>query len=340
MEDLFCFAFKNAILRRGNRQGDLMKIRLIGSGSLGMLFAGRLGSLGTAVIELITRSKEQAQEIAARGVRVTSPEHELVVWPEAAWEEGSLNGQAPDWIFLMVKQQQITDKLIRGLADQLADAPHAKLVCFQNGIGHTDWIKRYIPEERIYIAITTEGAKRLELCTVEHTGTGTTWIGPAFETKQGSLEGTLSEEKEMIPLIDLMNQAGFQTYASKSMGRIQWNKLLINAVINPLTAILRIPNGELLHNSHALGLMEVLYTEGCQIAAAKGVTVADDIWLQILTVCRKTARNHSSMLQDILAGRKTEIDRINGSLVAYADELGIDVPVQRSIYALIKATEG
>jgi 2-dehydropantoate 2-reductase len=318
-----------------------MKIRLIGSGSLGMLFAGRFAGIGAADIELIARSKEQAREIAGHGLQVIQQDGEaLLTWPRSAWMDTDLEESSPDWIFLMVKQQHITEPLALRVAKQLELAPRARLICFQNGIGHTELLSRYIPKKRIYMAITTEGAKRTSPNTVEHTGTGVTWVGSAFEqTNEPAIE-VQDEDNRLAPFIDFMNQAGFKTYASKSMGIIQWNKLLINAVINPLTAILRIPNGELLMNPYAFGLMKSLYAEGRQIALAKGTAVADDLWDQILMVCRNTARNHSSMLQDIMAGRRTEVDRINGSLVAYADELGLEVPVQKCIYALIKAMEG
>lgn len=126
---------------------------------------------------------------------------------------------------------------------------------------------------------------------------------------------------------------------SKNMEIRIWSKLVINAVINPLTAILRVKNGELLESAWTRELMLDLYREACLVAEAKDIQLPDDLWQTILTVCEATSRNHSSMLQDIEQSRTTEIDRINGSLLQMAEELNLDLPAHRTVYRLVKALE-
>ncbi len=115
-----------------------------------------------------------------------------------------------------------------------------------------------------------------------------------------------------------------------------YRKLLINAVINPLTAIWRIPNGELLASEGRLQLMRELFREATMVYDACGVTYDEDAWDNILEVCRITAGNISSMLADVLASRTTEIRWINGSLVEMAERTGTSVPLHRWICQLVE----
>jgi len=114
---------------------------------------------------------------------------------------------------------------------------------------------------------------------------------------------------------------------------------LINSVINPLTAIHRIPNGQLLRSPFLLTRMERLFSEGRALARSLGIEVEDDAWHKLIEVCAATAENHSSMLQDVLSGRRTEIDWINGSMLAMAAGAGIAMPCHREVYEQVKGLE-
>ena len=119
-----------------------------------------------------------------------------------------------------------------------------------------------------------------------------------------------------------------------------WQKALINAGINPIAALLSITNGELLNNEYALELQKKIIREGAAAAMAEGISIDADEMIKITAeVCRKTAQNRCSMLQDIENRRKTEIDYINGSIVKISEKSGFKAPYNETICSLIKAAE-
>jgi 2-dehydropantoate 2-reductase len=120
-----------------------------------------------------------------------------------------------------------------------------------------------------------------------------------------------------------------------------WSKLLINAAINPLTAILHLKNGELLNYVETREIMQSTAEEGARIAKAKKLTLKwVDPFAQVERVCQATAENYSSMLQDILNHKRTEIDFINGAIVREGESVGIPTPINSTLTRLVKAVEG
>ncbi|WP_240416990.1 ketopantoate reductase family protein [Paenibacillus periandrae] len=328
-----------------------MKVRIIGAGAMGLLLAGRLFQSGVSV-ELVTRTIRQADQIRAEGLRLSENElqsevREIILKvPVYAMEElGPLksamssmirkaddDAREPDVIMLMVKQTSITDELAVELSKQLA--PSSRLVCFQNGIGHIDRLSRYISLEQIWIAVTTDGAFKQTDLHVRHTGKGMTWLGPALP------KASAVELEAVHNLQNLLNLAGFSSMVSNNINSKVWNKLLINAAINPVTAILRVPNGALLQTPAVLPLMRSLHDEALLLAERLEIEeLAADLWEQILLVCERTASNHSSMLQDVLAGRDTEIEAITGGLIQAASRLNLQLPTHSAMYAMVRSIE-
>lgn len=319
-----------------------MRIMIIGAGSLGLLFAAKLSSL-CEHMTVIARTKEQADQLAQKGILLggTTERHRttrggLIEFSYYQENKESLNRtssfpQPLDYIFLMVKQPAITKKLAKYIDSRSSETTH--VVSFQNGIGHEALLNEGDGENKLLLAVTTDGARRESLTEVSHTGHGITYIGASEHTN-------LDQENSVhLLLVNLLEEAGFQAIMSKNMEVRIWSKLIINAVINPLTAILHVKNGELLESAWTRGLMLDLYREACLVAEAKGIRLPDELWQTIITVCEATSRNHSSMLQDIEQSRTTEIDRINGSLLQMAEELSLDLPAHRTVYRLVKALE-
>ncbi|KJD43492.1 ketopantoate reductase family protein [Paenibacillus terrae] len=312
-------------------------IDIIGAGSLGLLFAGRLAASGTKV-RLWTRTLEQARIIACEGITVLEKEghvavhvaggDELKAAPLADWKR--LNSQVPArWILIMTKQGAIGEVL-----DQIKSAANTEsdigIVCLQNGIGHIERIRQAYPEAVVYPAVTTEGAKRMGVASVVHAGLGATEIGcpDVLEEKQvGSFEQYV---------LNRLLTAGFDVCLSKEIENGIYRKLLINAVINPLTAIWRIPNGELLSDPGRIHMMHKLYEEGIQVYEANGIRWDSAWWDQIMKVCRATAENQSSMLADVLAHSMTEVASINGQLVQMAEQAGVTAPTHAVLWQLIE----
>lgn len=312
-----------------------MRIRIIGAGSLGLLFAGKLASVRSGV-ELVAHSGRQSAILQREGLHIIEQGAAQIVRPAvfASNAEIEPSDGEPGFIIVAVKQAGITPMFAEKLRRQMSD--HTYVVCFQNGIGHVDILAEQIPRERIVTAVTTEAALKRSDNTVEHTGEGITWLG--METPQ---QGQQGESLGNVPpeLIFLLNEAGFNTSVSNNIIDHIWQKLIVNSIINPLTAILRIRNGELLQQTDSVELMKALLREAAELAHAKGIVPPGPTWEQLEDVCEKTGANQSSMLQDIIAGRTTEIERITGSMLQEARRAGIAMPVHSAIYRMVKAME-
>ena len=315
-----------------------MRIMIIGAGSLGLLFAAKLSAF-CEHMTVIARTIEQADVLAQKGIELDGAAEAIrntrsgsIDFRYYIEEVETVNSCLHhfDYIFLMVKQPAITQELINNLKSQLSKETY--LISFQNGIGHEVKLGKDLGRDRLMLAVTTEGARREGLTGVTHTGQGVSYIG----TTEGSDH---SEDSTHILLVEMLEKAGFHTVMSKNMDVRIWSKLTINAVINPLTAILRVKNGDLLLSPWSRSLMNDLYQETRMVAAAKGVLLPDELWGTILRVCESTSLNHSSMLQDIEQSRRTEIDYINGSLVKMAKDLNLEIPTHQTVYQLVKALE-
>ncbi|CAG7620524.1 ketopantoate reductase family protein [Paenibacillus allorhizosphaerae] len=318
-----------------------VRLTVVGAGAVGLLFAAKLGMAGFRM-ELCARRPAQRQLLLENGVRFRSgieesaKVNETIVRPHIRMlaEDASIAGESEErihFIILAVKQAAFTPEFVEQV--ERLTGPASWVVCLQNGIGHIDALSRLVPEERIFAAVTTEGAMKRSDHEVIHTGNGTTWIGPVRPA--GSREADEAQKK----LAELLNLAGFHTFLSKNITSRVWQKLIINSAINPLTAILRVHNGELLQRPEAMELMRTLVDEAVATADKLGLSLDPDLWEQLLEVCRKTAGNRSSMLQDLLAGRMTEIDYITGGIMREAKKAGLVVPAHQTVYRLVKAIE-
>lgn len=317
-----------------------MLIDIIGGGSLGLLFAGRLIQSGNKV-RLWCRGIEQCEKLSRNGLTVSYEDEAknilisgdrfvaAPIWGFA----GAYLDEPSDWIFLTVKQDTLHNDLPKFLSELRDRQPH--IVCFQNGYGHMEMLSVLLPSSKLYAAVTTEAAKRNSLIEVVHAGAGEVWLGEWNREDRNGQALEVNMDLKASYLIETLTLAGFSAHLSKEVETMIYRKLLINAVINPLTAIWRIPNGELLASDHRKQLMRELYDEAIAVYDACGVVYEDNMWENILEVCRNTSGNTSSMLADVLASRTTEIRWINGSLVELAEQSGVEVPLHRWICRLI-----
>jgi 2-dehydropantoate 2-reductase len=311
-----------------------MHIAVMGAGSIGLLLAAKL-SAATETLEIITRTEEQAAAIRREGISVDEesaiPADKFEV---ISYETKFAKRQARsdlDFFVLAVKQSAINNELLAFILRYIT--PHTTIICFQNGMGHVDKLLTHLDKERILLAITTEGARKIGLFQVIHTGSGITDLGYSCQDV-----GEKAANAQKI-FANVMMRAGFEVSLSKNMGTKVWSKLIINTVINPLTAVLKVRNGELLRSPSCEALMLALFKEGIAAARANQVDIPDNLWETILQVCKLTANNQSSMLQDILHHRSTEIDSINGALLRIAEQHKLELPVNQAVFHMVKALE-
>ncbi|WP_151735856.1 ketopantoate reductase family protein ['Paenibacillus yunnanensis' Narsing Rao et al. 2020] len=321
-----------------------MKVDIIGAGSLGMLIAGRLAAAGTE-IRLWCRSREQSEALEKKGLVVSyedGREPLKLAGDQVAAEPAS--GFAGAWlkepgqlVVLAVKQNALQESVLQ-LLTPLKDEP-LRIVCLQNGYGHIGLLQSRFPSAEIWAAVTTEAAKRKNLIEVIHTGSGEICIGKQGGQSSGAYLADQTEESggpAIRSFVEALNTAGFSAYLSNEVDNMIYRKLLINAVINPLTAIWRIPNGELLHSEKRMHLMKALYDEITAVYEACGIPYDRGMWEKVMEVCLNTAANTSSMLADVMAARPTEIRWINGSIVDLAQHGGVEAPMNVMICRLLE----
>lgn len=326
-----------------------MRIDIIGGGSLGLLFGAKLADAG-ASITVWTRTERQAEMLRRQGIRLLDANgmNEQIVPVRSEWlwgeeryiREGggrveTASSSPLHWLILAVKQPDIDEELIGQLRRLIAkNEEPVSILCLQNGIGHLERLSDGLEGALVWAAVTTVGAKRLDARSIEHTGHGQLWLSEIAENMQIHYK-KIGKSQKM--LVEMLETAGFTVLLSNDMNNRIYYKLLVNAVINPLTAIFDVLNGELPQHPRRLALMRSLYDETEKILIHAGMERERDGWQQLLVVCERTSSNISSMLSDVRAGRRSEIAAINGEIIKLAARYGLTAPLNHAVIAMVEA---
>jgi 2-dehydropantoate 2-reductase len=296
-----------------------MKIGIIGGGSLGLLWAARLSE--HVKVTLLCRTDQQAKTIQQEGVILTTLDGQEKRYEiSAEWINESDNSADFDVLFLMVKQPSF-EQILPYVASVMHENTH--IVAWQNGLGHLEKMENFSFPNR-YAVVTTEGARKYASNRVQHTGNGYIRLGRVHSTDNVDPLFTYFLQQVHVEIVTNIEQH-------------IWEKFSINCVINSLTALLEVPNGQLMEVELHSTMMQII-KEISQVADAKGLYLKqEEIYHQVKDVCFKTTKNFSSMLQDIMAKKQTEIASLNGMVVTYGKQCGIDVPMNTSLTELIKA---
>ncbi|MGZ9221515.1 MAG: ketopantoate reductase family protein [Anaerolineales bacterium] len=293
-------------------------ILIVGTGALATLFAARLAQTGRQIIMLGTW-KEGLDALSRNGARLV----------DAHGNEHQFNVQVTNnprecvgakHALVLVKAWQ-TERVARHLAECLAEGGVA--VTLQNGLGNRETLAQSLGSDRVALGTTTTGA---------------TLLGPGLARTGG--EGIISIERHpaLDPIEEALKAAKFNVHIVEDAESLMWGKLVINAALNPLTAVLRVPNGQLLERPSARQMMSSLAHETAQVASAEKIHLPfKDPIAAAEDVARKTGANHSSMFQDVLRGAPTEIDAICGAVVKAAYKHHIHTPANWACWNLVKA---
>ena len=302
-----------------------MKIVITGPGAMGCLYAFLLTRAGYEAW-LLDYREDRAEKIRHEGLKIegVSGAYQLPFTRISA--SPKMIGKA-DLLILFVKAYNTATALES--VQELVTA-NTIILTLQNGIGNVEAIREAYPHHAIVAGTTAQGATLLGCGHIRHAGAG--------ETVIGGIDVNSAFHAKLIK--DLFMSAYIPTEMTEDVQEVLWGKLLINCGINPLTAIMRITNGQLPKIPDLCEVMSRVVEEGAVIAQSAGIRLPyTEPLARVIEVCEATAGNRSSMLQDIEAGKKTEINYLNGALVRCAKETGVAAPVNSFLTHLVQALE-
>lgn len=314
-----------------------MKIAIWGVGAVGIGLASALARPGEK-LQLIGRDPKTLETLADRGItregklgRRHVPADQLLLCPEAR----DLTHTSPDWLLVCTKAHASLEvaRALEPLAQKIG--PSTRLVLCQNGWGNEKPFLPFWPTERLFHGRVITGFIRRRLDVVEVTA-------HAAPIAFGSLFGHAHDD--LLALAERCSDGGLPAEARDDMEAILWAKMLYNCALNPLGALTNRSYGELAHAEPTRALMarvveeifDVLFASGFRVAWPNAQAYLETFYAELIP---PTAEHHSSMLQDLRAGRRTEIESLCGAVERLGREYGVETPVVSALARLVRAAE-
>jgi 2-dehydropantoate 2-reductase len=310
-----------------------MRVAILGTGALGGVIAGCLTDVGADVVCV---SRGRTAKILEDGLTIFTPEGTVEMIPGDHYvlidsESGPLNESiCKTCDVAIIAGKADSTSALSSIAEEIV-SDQGFVVSIQNGLGNTGIIASRVGWGRVVGGSTTHSAWRDGEGGVHWTGRGSLAIG--------NMDGSdpRPSESEFVSLLD---KAGLNPIWSSDINKEIWRKLMVNVAINPICAIAGIKNGALLEIPELWIQSLEAMREAESVARASGVEMgAIDIEDYLKKVVTATADNRVSMLQDIMAGRKTEIDVICGAVISKGEEFGVQTPRNEILLALVKGIE-
>lgn len=306
-----------------------MKVSVIGAGAMGGSFGGLLAEAGHEVL-LVDAWQAHVDAINAHGLRIETPDGERVVKVPAVNGDGAKayarDNNGFDVAIVFVDSNATAD--VAALAGDMLK-PGGCAATFQNGIGNVEALVDTLGQARV-----VGGSS---MCSAASRGAGHVALTHRGPTTLGELDGRTTPRVEALR--EALREAGFDANISDAIEGKIWNKLVLNAGINAICATTGMRMGEMARVPEIDALQSAVLDEVMQVVTAKGISLPDsDVVATIKRECYAKF-NKPSMLQHIEAGRRTEIDAINGALVREGKALGIAMPYNEALVALLKGRE-
>ncbi|MBO4336978.1 MAG: 2-dehydropantoate 2-reductase [Lachnospiraceae bacterium] len=300
-----------------------MRIAIIGSGAIGCLYGAYLSRDNE--VYMLCRRQKVADSINRDGLTIFEPDGTEGRYPNV---RACLSGECSadvDLIIVIVKGADTKSAMEANLNIIRDDT---WVMTLQNGGGNDMRLAEFVPMERIIIGTTRHNSVNLDNGNVRHSGSGATHIG-------SNVKGT-----DLSAIANVFEKAGLETVVSDDIQRIIWSKLFVNLSINTFTAITKSPIGSMIDNEYAWNFAEKMICEAIDVAEAEGQHFS---YLEILDsvhkTCEAVSTGFSSMSQDVMNCRKTEVDVINGFVVERASVHNVPAPYNTFVRNLIHSIE-
>ena len=296
-----------------------MRIGIVGAGALGTLFGHRLAAANDVV--LLEQRREIVDAIARDGLQVDGESRAA----RATTEARELFGVQVLFVFVRATD---TLRAVRPFANELS--PATAIVSLQNGLGNEEAIKTSLGSTiSLAIGATTESALTLGPGRARRVGDGSTVLGSAGASPDACNR-----------VVRLLADAGFRASTAYDIRPHLWGKLIANAAINPVSALLERPNGVVLTDVYAGEVARSLAQEAATVANAMRIPLPfTDPWSYVRSIVEQTAELDNSMLYDLRSGVPTEVDFINGAVVAAGRRAAVPTPYNETLAALVHARE-
>jgi len=311
-------------------------VLVYGAGAVGLGLASCLVKSGVEVC-LVARANTVA-ELRKNGLKRTGIFGDFCARPDtftALESLGEIKDAKFDFILVCTKSFDSAAAAEDLSSHKTIFGEEGKIVLCQNGWGNAEELIVHFPKERVYSARVITGFTRREPNEVEITvHADAIHIGSLFGCEVSCVE----------QLAGAISCGGIPCVTVSDIGKDLWAKMLYNCALNPLGAILDVPYGALAENPYSRGVMNHITEEVFAVMAAAGFEThwkSAEGFLSVFyeKLVPDTAGHKSSTLQDIAAGKKSEIDALTGAVLNLADKHSVDVPYNRTIYALIRFIE-
>lgn len=306
-----------------------MNIVIVGAGALGRILGALLGQGGQSV-SFVDVDEKVVAAINDKGVGMSVYDSldpgEIAYVPARAVMNGKEIDRC-DFVVMAVKSYHSLEA-VKGIAHLVGkDSP---VISLQNGLGHLEILESLVDRENIIAGFTFIAGTALGPGLVINDGTGKTVLG--------EMDGRMSRRLEEISRV--FNSCGLATELVPDIIRQMWCKVIVHAAINSVSAVLRQKNGHLLESEGSISLMKRLVAEGEQVARACGIDLGGAVLHEmLLDSCKQTYNHLSPMLQDIINGRRTEVDSLNGVFYDYGRKHGIESLTHLTMLELVKSLE-
>ncbi|MFB9122181.1 2-dehydropantoate 2-reductase [Paraburkholderia dipogonis] len=302
-----------------------MQIAILGAGAMGSFFGGRLALAGH-MVSLLDIDVAHIASIRNNGLRLSTDSGEQVVRNLVALRPQEAT-QPVDLVIVFTKTMHTQAAL--AAASRIL-GPDTAILSLQNGLGNAERLARSAAPDRVMIGVTTWPADKSEPGAVSSHGQGAIRLMSADGSHTGALEQT----------VQALNDAGLACHVDSNVWAAIWEKVAFNAALNSLCAVTQCMVGELTNIPDGEALALKIVSEVMAVARAHGVAANE---AHVASNVRDALAHHRahrpSMLQDVLAGRRTEIEAINGAVIEAAGKVGVDVPYTHCLASLVRLVD-
>ncbi len=300
-----------------------LAVLILGTGAMGTAVAGLLAHHSRAEVTVAGGWAAALAAMREHGVVVDGPEGRLVARVNArALDE--VPDRSYDAVIVLVKA---TSTAAVAPVAARARSDEGLVLTLQNGLGNLEILAAAVGGDNVLAGVSALGATSL--------GPGIVRVFPGSV----AIGASRSMALRLAPLATVLARAGLTPHISPSTDRVLWTKLAINCALNPVAALYRKPNGQLISLPEARSTMLDAAAEVARVAAARGTDLGPYVEDRVLLAAERTAENVNSMLQDVLRGVPTEIESLTGAFVQEAERLGVPVPVNQRLLDAVRAID-